>query len=287
MKQLLLFITACWTLCGWAQHVTLPFVGVSIQAHSGLATFKDQLVSSLRYTGFTVGAQTRYLRTTSKSNLQIRFGYATGTLRNSIDAFYRNDIPRFHRFNFIGNYSREWKELGKWNFLPGAMIQSSVVTRTNQAFDNAAFVLDAFAVIGPTFRVERNWTKKERTRTLWFLKWQQQPHKMQLSAAVDCGLGGVGFRPEYQTISNITFNNSLRERYFQQDNRFWGLANRIMTINTEVAISWTFLNGNALAVRYQWQYYQLNNTAQRSENRVQGALNTIGVSLITRLNKKE
>ncbi|MAX80287.1 MAG: hypothetical protein CL843_08940 [Crocinitomicaceae bacterium] len=250
-----------------------------------LNSARDELVSPLRYTGlnssFSLGMN--WYRERHLSNLSLQF--TGGSVYSTQDNTERGDPPSLSRINL--NYDRLYQlnfSFKKWDFYAGGSLANTFVYRVNDEFDNAAYTYDYYSTLGPAFGTIRRWQKEKRDRHLWFLKWHQKPHFMELSYQLSTGLIGVGIRPGYQVIQNFQGDDSYWEVFTRDENVFAGTVNRIFSLDSRLKLTWFFLNGNAFSFNYQWNYYRLNNTRQSGDNVVEGSMNGFSTSLYLKLN---
>lgn len=246
-----------------------------------LNSTKDELVSPLLYSGVHTSVRTGFARQTNKNRWEVSFLYSTGNLGSRAATVQREKAPTLQRFQLQFNYFFMLPSLSfkKWQFGVGPHVELFIVYRNNPEFDNAAFTFDHGNVLGVSGLASRIWVKKERKRSLWFLKWKQKPHRMQWDNQLSVGAVGWASRPTYQTITNYTGNEiTLADLLYSSDNLFFGSVNKIVAISSQSSLAWEFFNGNQLKLNYHWNYYRLKNTSQDGQNQSEGSMNQLSIS---------
>lgn len=242
---------------------------------------KDELVSPLRYTGVHSSMRAGYNNRKVNRQWTAEVLYTQGDLSSNAPTVQREQIPSLQRyqFNFIYDFSLPKFQLNKWDFTAGLDAQGWLVYRENREFGNASFTFDQALTLGPTFTANRVWQKQKRKRHMWFICWNQKPHKMRWSNRVSTGLLGQASRPSYQTIINYTGENmTIFNLITNDDNLFLGLTGQVFSLQTTSALSWEFFNGNELHLTYHWNYYSLQNRSQAGNNQSEGSMNTVGLA---------
>ena len=246
-----------------------------------LSSCRDELVSPLRYTGIHSSIRAGYSNRKIKRQWLVEVLYTQGDLSSNALSVQREQIPSLQRyqFNFVYDFSLPSLQLNKWNFTVGLDAQGWLVYRENREFGNASFTFDQALTLGPTFTANKVWQKQKKERHLWFLSWNQKPHKMRWSNRFSTGLLGQASRPSYQTIINYTGENiTVFDLITNEENLFFGLADQVFSLRTTSALSWEFFNGNELQIIYRWSYYSLQNKSQEGNNQSEGSMNTVGLA---------
>jgi hypothetical protein len=260
-----------------------------VDVGGSLNSYKDELVSPLRYTGVHSSLRLGYEYRNKRSRWSVQFLATQGNLSSSAPTVQREQIPSAQRYQLNLNYDFKLPKIAfkKWNFTAGVELQTLVVNRENDEFDNASFTFDAATTLGPSITANRTWTKKKRTRSIWFLKWEQKPHKMRWNNRISTSLFGQASRPSYQTIFEYTSERqTLLNLMYNDENIFFGTVDRIFSLSTHSSISWHFFNGNELHLTYNWNYYRLANKTQDGRNTSEGGMNNFGIAFYYALFKK-
>jgi len=279
---LVLVFVAC---SGFAQQDSTQKVSrLNIGVGFGLNTWKDDMVSALRYDGTYPEVVLGWEEFKTNYRFTINGSFQRSTISNASALTDRDEPSQLTRFDL--NTFLQWPILKStnlnWDFYAGVGNQTHYSYNLNDEFNNAGLTYSGFTALGPNLSVEKSWTRKSKSKKLWFLKWQRKARKLTLNNTLSTNLVGVGMRPQYQVIS--PFSSAVDWGNIDESKTvFFGLPNQIFSVSNQLDFTWNFTNVNAIRLSYCWDYYRVENRKQSGENTIQQANNGLLISILMAL----
>ena len=248
---------------------------IGISGGFAISSLRDMGTSPLFYTGFLPSLKIDYTNYQEKHLWNIKFTSLNGiyiSLATDETHTASGNIFDFE-FSYFSNYEDYGQAFRKYL---GVSANNYSAIRVNSSFMNAAFAFDNISNINLNYKLEWDFTRKEKQKKLfWLINYTRKEKKYLLSAKFGVPIFALIYRPGYTYIGNGTLNNDIIFIDYEWKYKvFPGM-------NTDIGISRILNNGNQMKLSYYWDFMT---TGKMSENRLDKAKHMLLFTLIFKLN---
>lgn len=226
-----------------------------------LSNFRDFATSPLFYYGTSIYGEIGFLKKDAKREVDLGASYSYGKNTSLVDNNYAVSQVQ----SFFGYYSRlyqipSWSD-STWNFKAGGMINLAGNYRYNARLQNNGEGYEGVANILASMKVERDLTRTQhKDKKFLFIKYHQNPRKMNLGFRLNVGLINSSFRNGYVYAGQSSVINDPKIFSGYEFKMFSGFR-------MSSALDYTiFLNNqNAVRFSYVWDAYKTGGDLDKFE----------------------
>ena len=217
-----------------------------------LSNFRDFATSPLFYSGASIYGEIGFLKKDAKREVDMGASYSYGKNTSLVGSNYAVSQVQ----SFAGYYSRlyqipKWSD-STWNIKAGGMINLTGNYRYNSRLQNNGEGYEGVGNILASIKVERDLTRTQpKDKKFLFIKYHQNPRKMNLGFRLNVGVINSSFRNGYAYSDQSSVLNDPKI--------FGDYAFKMFSgFRMSSAIDYTIYlkNENAVRFSYVWDAYK-------------------------------